>query len=96
MRTASGSIMRAPHDCTAKTCIVLAVEGRPPKLTYRHIIQPCLHSAGLHLDGLDEILTEIDSDPRDDGRNYPVLILIDGRAQVAWVDCPTLGRGGDA
>jgi len=74
--------------------IVLAGEHTPPLLVARASITPALHAAGLHALGLEEALAEIAD--ADDGKRYPVLVLIDGWLQCAWVALHPLTRGGDA
>jgi len=91
-----GTIVVAPKETSPKSCAILATERTKPHLMARTTIQPALHAMGLHLDGLEELLEEVARAPEDDGARYPVIILIEGWATVAFIDAPALAAGGDA
>ena len=91
-----GTIVAAPTYATPKSCAILLTERTAPIIVTRALIQPAVHTVGMHIDGLDEVLGQIAKSTDDDGSHYPVLILIDGWLQVAFTESFVLGRGGAA
>jgi hypothetical protein len=91
-----GAIVSTPRDMSPRTCVVLLTEKTRPVILSRARIQPALHAIGLHVEGLNEIVSEIEASAEDDENHYPVILLIDGWAQVAFVEARTMSPGGEA
>lgn len=83
-------------DVTPKTHVVVAGEGTTPGIVRREHVVPALALVGMHVAGIDELLAEIASSPQDDGRRFPVLIMVDGWLQCAWMEMRALTPGGAA
>jgi len=88
--------MVADADASPKTHAVVAGEGTVPGIVRREHILPALALVGLTVEGLDSVLTEIAASPKDDGRRFPVLIMIEGWLQLAWIQVHPVVAGGDA
>ena len=83
---------------TPRATILLLAEGAGPFLLWREQLGADLAKLGLRFGQLDQALRDIASSPLDDDRHYPVLILVEGYAQVSFIESILLvrGRGGDA
>jgi hypothetical protein len=91
-----GHPIEADADAAPRTHAVIVSEGTTPGIVRREDMGPALAVFGLYLDGLDAALAEIARSPQDDGRRFPVLILIDGWLSCAWMELHALSRGGTA
>jgi hypothetical protein len=91
-----GAPVTCEQQTSARTHIVVVGEGTEPAMLRRADMVPALALLGLRLEGLAGMLTEIAASPLDDGKRYPVLIMIDGWMQCAWIDLHALARGGAA
>jgi hypothetical protein len=89
-------VVATPIDTSPRAVVVLLTERTRPFVVTRSHVQLAMHSIGLHLEGLDEMLEGISESPEDDGSHYPVLILVDGWMQVGFVEAHALSRGGNA
>jgi hypothetical protein len=83
-------------DATPLTHCVLAGERSAPLVVRRDSLIPAARACGLWVIGLPEALADIAAAPQNDGIRYPVLILIEGWAQCAWIRFQPLAKGGVA
>lgn len=91
-----GRVVSGPKDASPRSSILLLTEHTTPMVVRRATIPDALHAIGLHLEGLDDVLAEIERSPADDGQRYPAIILLDGWARIAFVESFVLSRGGVA
>jgi hypothetical protein len=92
----AGCVVRIPVDATPKSTVILLTERTRPILMRRGRIHDELHAVGLRIEGLGEVLQEIEQSTQDDGQRMPAIILLDGWAQVAFVESFILSPGGNA
>ncbi len=94
------SMHGAPIFCepgtSARTHVVLVGADAVPAVMRRAEMVPALALLGLRLEGLSETLADIAASPLDDGKRFPVIIMLGGWMQAAWIDLHPITRGGKA
>ena len=90
----------APIFCepgtSARTHVVIVGADAAPTIMRRADMVPALALLGLRLEGLAETLADIAASPSDDGKRFPVIIMLGGWIQAAWIDLHPTARGGTA
>jgi hypothetical protein len=92
-----GRPIRGVYSGDPRRHAILLGEHTVPLIVHRESLRgPSLAEIGLEAPTLDDALEAIER--ADDGARVPVLILIDGWMQIAWVSANivNLSRGGDA
>lgn len=88
-------------DAAPHTHLVLAAPHIEPQIVDRRSLVPALRMFGFVIDGLNEVLADVDAEQARDPERaglWPVLLLVDGHCSVAFIGATTapIQKGGAA